>query len=315
MFFATLIAVTVIPLVMLPFHDMSVPTNVNGLIWIAWIVGGYSHVMATVWFGMDKDYHPVISANRARMVGSLAVIPAAMVAVALASLTASSWIYAGYTLWLAHHYNRQNYGLVAFAGAHDGLGPMPREVGWMFNLTTGAGAIRLVAMPFIYPGGISPFASPVYAYYGWYAAAALMLAAAVVLVKLIVCHAAVRRSPMVVIFLLLGFAFYLPALLVGPTQTSFWPYAMAHGLQYLVMVGVVSRGSRLGRLGLAIAAASALVLGVIVYSMDSAPWAQLYIGVEMWHFLADARLWRLRDPLVRGVVRERFSFLFQRAPA
>jgi hypothetical protein len=34
------------------------------------------------------------------------------------------------------------------------------------------------------------------------------------------------------------------------------------------------------------------------------------MGVVVWHFLADARLWRLRDPSVRVIVRRRFDFLF-----
>lgn len=311
-FFASLIMVSAVPLFLLPFHDMSVPAPVNGLIYVVWIAAGYSHVMSTVWFGLDTDYHPLIARNKARMLGSLAVLPAAMAAIALASLAAASWAYAAYTLWLAHHYNRQNFGLVAFAAANDRLGPMPREVGWMFNLTTVAGAIRLVAMPTIYPGGISPFGNPIFAYYGQIVAALFMAAALILLAVIIWRHKAIRRSPLVLVFLGIGFAFYLPALVSGPNSVSFWPYAIAYGLQYLLMMGVVSRGSRLGLAGLGIAAGIALVLGMLVYSMSAAPWAQLYVGVVMWHFLVDARLWRLRDPLVRTVVMKRFSFLFER---
>ena len=313
-FFTSLIAVTSVPLLLLPLHDMHVDAPINSLIMLTWIVAGYSHVMATMWFGIDEEYRPVIATNRMRMIGSLAIIPAAMAAIAVASVAASSWIYAAYTMWLAHHYNRQNFGLVAFAAVNDQAGVLPREVGWMFNLTTGAGAISMAAMPSIYPGGISPFADPAFAFYGRVVAGVLMIAAAVVLIKLLLRNPQLKRCPMVLTFLGLGFAFYLPALLGGPSQVSFWPYAMAHGLQYLLMMSVVARGSRLGLAGLAMFAVMALALGVLVFGLGTAPWAQLYTGIVMWHFLADARLWRLRDPLVRNVVKERFAFLFPRAP-
>ena len=313
-FFISLIAVSAIPLMLLPLHDVHIATPINKLIVLTWIVAGYSHVMSTLWFGIDEDYRPVIATNRARMLGSLAIIPAAMAGVAVASVTASSWIYAAYTMWLAHHYNRQNFGLVAFAAVHDDAGMVPRDVGLMLNLTTGAGAISMAAMPSIYPGGISPFADPAFSYYGRFLAAGLMIAAAVVLVRLLIRNPHLKRCPMTLTFLGLGFAFYLPALLGGPSEVSFWPYAMAHGLQYLLMMSVVARGSRLGFAGLAMFGVMALALGILVVGMGTAPWAQFYTGIVMWHFLADARLWRLRDPLVRGVVKERFSFLFQRAP-
>jgi len=314
-FFGSLIAVTAIPLLFLPWHDVHVAAPVNSLILMVWIVAGYSHVMSTMWFGVDDGYRPVIAANRMRMLGSLAIVPVMMAGVAVASLTASSWVYAAYTIWLAHHYNRQNFGLVAFAAVHDQAGPMPREMGWMFNLTTGAGAISMAAMPTIYPGGISPFADPAYAYYGRFVAVALMIAAAVVLVRMLVGNPQLKRCAMTLTFVGFGFAFYLPALLGGPSQMSFWPYAMAHGLQYLLMMSMVARGSRWGLAGLGMFAGTALVLGMVAASMGTAPWSQFYTGIVIWHFLADGRLWRLRDPLVRGVVKERFSFLFQRSPA
>ena len=311
-FFGALIAVTATPLFLLPFYKVEIAGRANNLLTFAWLLAGYSHVMSTVWFGIDRDYRPVIATNKARMLGSLAILPFAMGGIAVASLGAASWMYAAYILWLAHHYNRQNYGMVAFAAANDGAGPLPREVGWMFHLTTVSGAICMVAMPTIYPGRISPFADPAYGHYGRMAAALFLLAAGVLLLRLLLARPELRRSPMVPTFLVLGWGFYAPALLGGANVNAFWPYAIAHGLQYLVMMAVVSRGSRMGLGGLVIAMGLAIPLGIVAISMSTAPLAQAYVGIVMWHFLADARLWRLRDPLVRGIVRQRFSFLFER---
>ena len=315
MFFFALIAVTALPMLLLPFYTTHVPAPLFNLMMLTWLLAGFAHVMSTVWFGVDGDYRPVIEANRARMLGSLLALPAMMAGVAIASVAASSWLYAAYTVWLAHHYNRQNFGLVAFAGVHDEAGPLPRELGWMFNLTTAAGAIRMVAMPTIYPGRLSPFGAPVFDLYGRHAAAALMIAAAVVMVRMLARHSHLRRCPMVLTFIGFGFAFYLPTLLHGPNEVAFFPYAIAHGLQYLLMMTVVSRGSKFGRMGPLLLAGLAVPLGMIVYSAPTLPLMQAYTGIVMWHFLADAKLWRLRDPMVRSVIKQRFGFLFQPANA
>ena len=41
---------------------------------------------------------------------------------------------------------------------------------------------------------------------------------------------------------------------------------------------------------------------------------QASIGFTIWHFLADARVWRLSDPLARSIVRPRFDFVFGPPP-
>ncbi len=308
-FFALLALVTALPIFCLPFHQMEVPSRWSNVLLMVWIVAGYGHVVSTVWFGIDRDYHPVIGANRARMLGSLAVLPLIMGAIALASAAMAGVVYAAYTLWLAHHYNRQNYGLLSFAAGHDRFGPLPREIGSFFHLTTAAGAIRMVAMPSIYPG-MSPFSAPVFAYYAWYVAVILFAAATIVLVRLLLANRRLRQSPTTMLFLGLSYAFFLPSLYSGPSSVSFLPYAMAHGAQYLVMMGVTARQSGFGLLGLGLFAYIAIFLGFVAFNMTGIPWAQIYTGVVMWHFLVDARVWRLRDPAVRAIVKSRFGFVF-----
>jgi hypothetical protein len=75
-------------------------------------------------------------------------------------------------------------------------------------------------------------------------------------------------------------------------------------------MGVTSRRSRAGWRGFGAFAAIAVALGLAVHGAPGIVWAQAYTGVVVWHFLADARLWRLRDPEVRAIVRRRFDFLF-----
>jgi hypothetical protein len=307
--------VTALPLLLLPFYGLTGGAGSGSIavaVGLIWVLTGHGHVVSTIWFAGDRDYQPVIRAHPMRMLGSLALIPAAMAALAIMSLTLSSWLYAGFLVWQAHHYNRQNYGILSFAAAHDKFGALPRELGWMINLTAAAGAIGMVTMPSIYPGGLPapPFLGHGFAVLGHAAAIVLFLAAAALIVWVLLTNARLRSSPALVLFTLLSGAFFLPSLLPGPRWVTFWPYALAHGAQYLVFMAITSRRSAFGWVGFAAFAATAVVLGAVTFAVPGILWAQAYTGVIVWHFLADARLWRLRDPEVRAIVRRRFDFLF-----
>lgn len=316
-FFATLAVVTIAPLILLPILQIGKSTAQNELVWGIWIIAGYGHVLSTIWFGSDPDYRPVIQENRTRMIASLAVIPMVMAIIALSSQIAWSWVFAAYLVWQAQHYNRQNYGILAFASSHDGLGPLPREVGWIIHLTTCAGAVSMVTMPSIYPQGVAPlpFLTPPAALAARLVAIASFATSIGVAAWLVLKDDRLRRSPTTLLFLCLTVVFFLPALLPGRSTATFWPYAMAHGLQYLVITGITALRSRLALSGLLVFLVLATVLGVLASRMTNAPWAQIYTGIIMWHFLADARLWRLRDPTVRAIVRKRFDFVFTPAQA
>lgn len=95
---------------------------------------------------------------------------------------------------------------------------------------------------------------------------------------------------------------------------------IAHGLQYLLLVGMVAAadGQRPGRtLRLAvfcnIALAGGAVLGAASHLHGAAPAGRLlfgaYLGAVMAHFVIDAGLWRLRDPFPRAFLASRVASL------
>lgn len=215
-------------------------------------------------------------------------------------------------VWQAHHFGRQNYGILSFASAFERFGPLPREFGLIINLTSAGGAIGMATMPSIYPRGLPlpVFATSGPAAYGHVGAMVMFLAAGVAVARVMVTQPRLRKSPRVFLFLCLSGVFFLPSLFPGPPFMVFWPYAMAHGAQYLIFMGVTSRKSDAGWLGFAVFAVSAVGLGVFANSLRGIALVQAYTGVIMWHFIADARLWRLRDPDVRNIVRRRFDFIF-----
>jgi hypothetical protein len=63
-----------------------------------------------------------------------------------------------------------------------------------------------------------------------------------------------RTGPFPLTFTLLGWAFFLPTLVSTEELVGFWPYAMAHGAQYLIFMAVVSGNRK----------RSAVVLAVLV---------------------------------------------------
>lgn len=314
-FFLALALATAVPLLGLPLYGLShwtAPMPVLASVMAVWIVTGYGHVMCTVWFGADPDYRTVVRDNRPRILLSLAVVPAVMAALAIASTVVSAWLYAGFLAWQAHHYSRQNYGLLSFAAVNDRSVPLPRLVSLIINVTSAAGAIGMITMPTIYPVALPrlPFITPEVASWARIGEIGCFIAAALLIAWLLITDRRLRGSPMVLLMLALSWAFFLPVLLPGAAQMTFWPYAMAHGAQYLIIMGVTSRRSPRGWIGFGLFAASAVVLGAIVFHPPGIVLIQAYTGVVIWHFLADARLWRLRDPAIRAVVSRRFDFLF-----
>ena len=113
-------------------------------------------------------------------------------------------------------------------------------------------------------------------------------------------------------------AMYLMALLFSLPIFAFRsPYAavggmtMAHGFQYLLLVGLVAAGNRRGTsrwLRLAVFANVALVGGVLLSGASHLhgfpPAIRLvfgaYLGVVTAHFVIDSGFWRMRDPFPRA---------------
>jgi hypothetical protein len=104
------------------------------------------------------------------------------------------------------------------------------------------------------------------------------------------------------------------------------PYAavagltIAHGLQYLLLVGLISgapTGRAPARVGILMFVNIALVLGLALNQAShlhgSGGAGRLlygaYLGMVMAHFVIDAGLWRLRDEFPRAFLTERLPFL------
>jgi hypothetical protein len=249
-------------------------------------------------------------------------IPAGLIvgsaaAAALIAPASFQWLLLPYFGWQFYHYQKQNLGVAALAAAANRVRSLSQTERRALLLAGFATVGRLVADPRLLGLRISTDL-------GWLRAAAT--AAFVVAVSAGV--VALSRRP--AIARPAGFlAGYLTALVFGlPAFVFASPYAavggltVAHGLQYLLLIGLAtgsgrqpgawSRPVRLALLG-----NIALIGGVLLSSASHLHNADelgrlafgAYLGIVMTHFVIDAGIWRLRDPLARRFITESLPYL------
>lgn len=317
-FFATLVIVTLLPLLSLPFlASIEFPFDGSLLLGLAVFAGGVGHVASTASVYVDKSVREVMTPRPKRFYQ----LPIIIILITIAALiwgekTALSdnlvaTMFLVHLLWLHYHYQKQNYGLVAFAGASIGT-RIPFRLAWVLLLPALAGC--LAVMPTLLE---SAFANVTY----WQPAANIMqitsvlayLCGAVFLVYLIFLHPQVFRQIRVAIFTLGAFCFFLPAILMTNTEYAFWSYALAHGFQYLLMVYILGRGKSLTFVHTLAFICSVAFGGLFIHKLAGNN-ALFLCGILLtWvHFVVDARLWKMSDSGPRKLIQQRFAFLFAR---
>jgi hypothetical protein len=125
---------------------------------------------------------------------------------------------------------------------------------------------------------------------------------------------------------------YLISLLFfGPVFVFDSPYAaiagltLAHGFQYLLIVGLVAGAKLPGRstlISLGILLNLALIIGLALNLASHQHGAAFpgrmlfgaFLGATMAHFVIDAGLWRLRDEFPRDFLPERLPYLLGQPP-
>src|SRR5262249_37597356 len=122
--------------------------------------------------------------------------------------------------------------------------------------------------------------------------------------------------------------FCLPVFVFASPYAAVGGMTIAHGLQYLLLVVLIAGGTRPAQtrparpVKLATLANIALIggaaLGAASPLHDASPAARLlfgaYLGVVMAHFVIDAGLWRMRDPLARRFLASQLPYLVPANP-
>lgn len=291
----------------------------------AWLlfVGSSVHVAATLALFSFGEVRGYARRRPQRYVAVPAVLLATAVAASLALPTAAfSVVLLAFFCWQLWHYQKQNLGLASLATASarlPSLRPDERRclvasgIGGVLALVARPGVLQIVSWRL--PAGV---------------ATTVFLLAAITLAGSGVAAAAcaVRRwrsattTPAAAAVYLVAAAFPLPLVVARSPYAAIGGLTLAHGLQYLLLVGRVVVGQadarRPATSGVRLVATLAVVVaaaGVLAAASHLHGDAQLaartafgaYLAAVMTHFVVDAGLWRLRDEFPR-------RWLIQRAP-
>jgi hypothetical protein len=286
--------------------------------------GSSAHVASTGWFYTLPEVRGHMRRHRGRYVWApIALIAGAGAIAAAIPPAAIEWLLLPYFAWQFFHYQKQNLGMAALAAAGHrvtGLRPAERRALLAAGL---AGIAALVAHPRLLQlpadGGLSAL-FPL-------ALAAFVIAAAAGLACLARRPAAQRPAGFCVAFSC-GLGFWLPVFVFGSPYAAVAGITIAHGLQYLLLMGLVAAGSRGGARGqdrgrarrlvqvaalVNIALAGGAALSVASDLQNSAALVRIlfggFLGAVMAHFVIDAGLWRLRDRFPRAFLAERVPYL------
>jgi len=270
---------------------------------------GVGHVASTAFLYMDRGFWPLMRQNRGRFflwpllavgvfLGAFAISPVAAVAFNLA-----------FAAWQLHHYQRQNYGVIAFAAQDRKVGKLPETLRLVLDLGTAGGVCGLISNVGFATG---PAAQDHAMLLGLrFCGMGFFAASTVVLAYLLVTSRRLRADPLVLGFTLLGWAFFLPVLMSRDILVCVQSFAIGHGAQYLVFLAIISGGSRFRWVGPVVMAGVTFVTWKLFTLLSASPaGAAAYTGLVAGHFMVDAKVWRMRDPLQRSLIRERFGFLF-----
>ncbi len=290
----------------------------RGLAWLLF-TGSPVHVAATGWLYTLPD----VRGHARRHPGRFAVLPAALIlaaaaAAAVISPAAMAWCLLPYYAWQFCHFAKQNLGMAALAASSRRLAPL-RPAERRAVIAAGyAGIAALIARPSLLQLRVGP--GP-----GWmYPAAAAVFAGAVGTGVV----AMVRRRgdgvPFKMVYLS-SLCFFAPAFAFRSPYAAVGGMTIAHGLQYLLLVGLAAAGGGQppGRAVRLAALANVALIGGAVLSAAShlhgaGPAGRLafggYLGAVMAHFVIDAGLWRLRDPFPRAFLASRVPWLVPARP-
>jgi hypothetical protein len=221
----------------------------------------------------------------------------------------------GFFAWQFAHFQKQNLGMAALAAVRRGvpsLLPLERRAlvvaGWF-------GIVGLLLHPHLLQLHLDT-------HLGWLFPIA---GAGYVVAVLVGALALRRRTPDLrpatyTLVYLTGLAFFAPVFVFDSPYAAVAGLTLAHGYQYLLIMGLVAGASVSGRssvISLAVlfnvAIFGGLALNEASHLHDGSAGARaLYgaaLGLVMAHFVIDAGLWRLRDEFPRTFLRERLPYL------
>ncbi len=277
------------------------------------VVAYAGHLAVTGWLWTVPSVRQIVRTRPGRLV----LLPAMLVAAgALVGLTtpvnAINWLLVGFFVWQFTHFQRQNLGLVTLVGAKWCATPLTALERRLVVIAGYCGTAVLIARPVL-------LGLPDHTMTTSLTGPVVRLAmAGLVVCAICTTIASVRQKrPMpVVTAQLAAVSFFVPVFVFESAPAAVTGMVVAHGLQYLWVVGCRShsgrpRGRFEGWRAAAAVASVAVVGGSLLEAMSELRFAQAsgirmlygaYLGVVMAHFVVDGTVWRTAAPLRRNSV-------------
>jgi hypothetical protein len=238
-----------------------------------------------------------------------------MLAALLLSTSQLVWLLLAFFAWQFFHFQKQNLGIAALAARAHGA-PGLTKVERASLISAGLGGIGgLLGRPSllqlsgaaahqaVFTAGLAVFAGALGA--GCWALRRR--------------PAAARPAPFVAAYVT-GLLFFAPVWLFASPYAAVAGLTIAHGLQYLLLMGLLAARPSGGRgvvASMVILLDVAILLGLVLNRFSHLHGAAgpsralfgVYLGLTAGHFVIDAGLWRLRDSFPRAFLTERLPFL------
>ena len=292
---------------------------------------GTAHVPATLFFYLDKDFSEIIRRHKARYIYFPIVLTVLTgLLFAFASTIAQAYVLLMYWSWQAFHYGRQNTGIYSFVSIGQRGAPPAKYERLVIDLGTWCGIIgtfRILGSG-VAPGYLHKPFDTLY-WLGTFAFVLVLVASVVVYIQNFK-----RTTPLLTIFYFTLVCFFLPVFLSTGINVAFFSYAIAHGVQYILFMTVVSLNldphAPAKRFQLGNAVKLLLLTGIVGFvffragDLKTVEFVTTHptlmrivdfvigavLGATMAHFVVDAGAWRLSQSLQRTYIGKRFAFVF-----
>lgn len=288
---------------------------------------GTAHVPATLFFYLDKNFSDIRKKHAVRYIYvPIALIVVTGVLFAFANTITQAFVLLFYWAWQAFHYGRQNVGIYAFASiAETGRSPRKEE-----KLAIEFGTILAILGTFKILGTA---VAPQYLHraFDLFYQVGLLAFFVVPVFSLVIYLKFFKHTTFIKTCLFFtSVFFFLPVFISTDNNIGFLSYAMAHGLQYIIFMTIISAttgDSTYSYKSLAQLAVLLLVVGFAFWRVEDlremeivkSTWAYgrvadclfgAVLGATMAHFVVDADAWRLSLKSRREYIKKRFSFVF-----
>jgi hypothetical protein len=294
---------------------------------------GTAHVPTTFFFYTDREFNEIIRSHKVRYVYVPILLTIATgLAFALSSYRFQAFILLAYWAWQAFHYGRQNVGIYAFASiAQTGRAPHRAEkLAIEFGTILGIlGTFKILGMA-VAPDYLHSTFNRLYSV-GFFAFAAVFVFSLAVYLKFYRDTTAFKT-----LFFFTSVFFFYPVFISTEMNVAFLSYAIAHGLQYIIFMTVISakaKGNDEPRKALRRNVWKLLLLlvvaGLAFWRVGDLKQVELVknswfytgvadflfgavLGATMSHFVIDAGAWKLSMSRQRAYISKRFDFIFDK---